>query len=59
MHIWKHFFLVCEQIYDNKFSEEKEISQVQLVSGPFAYHEWCLESNEASHTVVYVRHPER
>jgi hypothetical protein len=56
--IWKYFFIVCEQIDGNKFLEDREFTQVQLVSAPFAYHEWCLESNEATYTVVYVRHPE-
>jgi hypothetical protein len=41
-----------------KRESEREISLVQPVSAPFATHEWCLKSNKAAHTVVYVRDPE-
>jgi hypothetical protein len=42
----------------NELSGQRNISQVQSVSPSFENHEWYLKSNEAAHTVVYVRHPE-
>jgi len=38
MHIWKHFFLVCEQIHGNNFLEERERDQ----SGSVGVWSLCL-----------------